>query len=89
MLVLCFYAKADHDQGARYVFMSFMRRDGWFPIGIVLGIDARSMVSYGSIVENHSRSSRLITATASPKTIHGIKIESVNVSNNKAAVESR
>ena len=89
MLVLCFYAKADHDQGAQYVFMSFTRRDGWFPIGIVLGIDERSVVSYSSILENHSRSSRLITATASPKAIHGIKNKSVNVSNNKATVESR
>ena len=84
LVLLCFHAKAAHDLGRRYVFLSFMTRgrsgfllvlfltcDRWFP-----------MVLYMSIFENHSR---LITAMASPKTMdHGIKNESVNISNDKA-----
>ena len=81
MLVLCFHAKAVHDHGAWYVFLLFITRDGWFPTCI-----QSFLVSDRSIVDCHSR---LITAMASPKTIHGIKNESVNVLNYKAAVESR
>ena len=70
-----------NDHGARYVFVSFMMCDGWFPTDVVL--DARWMVSYVSIVQNHSG---LITTTASPKSMdHGIKNKSIiNVSNDKA-----